>query len=97
MTTGFFIGILAACLTMFGFLPQIIRMHRTKSAADISSITLFQFTLGGTLWAVYGFSINDPIRIGANIVSLFTLVVALVLSFQYKGYHSVPVSTGEVG
>lgn len=97
MTLWIFIGILAACLTMFGFVPQIIRMYRTKSVADISSITLFQFTLGVTLWAVYGFSINDLILIGANIVSLLTLVVALGLYFHYKGIHSLPVSGGEVG
>jgi MtN3 and saliva related transmembrane protein len=97
MTSWFFIGIIAACLTMFGFIPQIARMYRTKSVADISIVTLFQFTFGVTLWAVYGFSVSDPILIGANIVSLLTLVVALGLYFHYKGNHSVPDSTGEEG
>jgi MtN3 and saliva related transmembrane protein len=97
MTFWIFIGIIAAFLTMFGFIPQIVRMYRTKSVADISSLTLFQFTLGVTLWAVYGFSISDPILIGANIVSLLTLVVALGLYFHYKGIHRIPDSAGEVG
>lgn len=97
MTFWFFIGIIAACLTMFGFVPQIVRMYRTKSVADISSGTLFQFTLGVTLWAVYGFSVSDPILIGANIVSLLTLVVALGLYFHYKGIRSVPDIAGEEG
>ena len=97
MTSWFFIGIIAACLTMFGFIPQIARMYRTKSVADISIGTLFQFTLGVTLWAVYGFSVSDPILIGANIVSLLTLVVALGLYFHYKGIQRAPDSAGEVG
>jgi MtN3 and saliva related transmembrane protein len=84
MTYWLFIGIVAACLTMFGFIPQIVRMYRTKSVADISVVTLLQFTMGVTLWAVYGFSISDPILIGANIVSLSTLVVALGLYFHYQ-------------
>jgi MtN3 and saliva related transmembrane protein len=84
MTFWLFIGIVAACLTMFGFIPQIVRMYRTKSVADISVVTLLQFTLGVTLWAVYGFFISDPIVIGANIVSLSTLVAALGLYFHYQ-------------
>jgi MtN3 and saliva related transmembrane protein len=92
MTSWFFIGIIAACLTMFGFIPQIARMYRTKSVTDISVFTLVQFTLGVTLWAVYGFSISDPILIGANIVSLTTLVVALVLYYQYQRMHREPGS-----
>ena len=87
MTIWIFIGIIAACLTMFGFIPQIARMYRTKSVADISVVTLVQFTLGVSLWAVYGFSNSDPIIIGANIVSLSTLVVALVLYFHYQRIH----------
>ena len=82
---------------MFGFIPQIARMYRTKSVADISIGTLFQFTLGVTLWAVYGFSVSDPILIGANIVSLLTLVVALGLYFHYKGIQSVPDTADQEG
>lgn len=84
MAFWFFIGIIAACLTMFGFIPQIVRMYRTKSVADISVVTLLQFTLGVTLWAIYGYSITDPIVISANIVSLSTLIMALGLYFHYQ-------------
>jgi MtN3 and saliva related transmembrane protein len=77
----------AAALTMFGFIPQIVRMYRTRSVADISVVTLLQFTLGVTLWTVYGFSIHDPIVIGANLVSLSTLIVALGLYFHYQRIH----------
>ncbi|HPH35321.1 MAG TPA: SemiSWEET family transporter [Methanoregulaceae archaeon] len=85
MTFWFFVGIMAAALTMFGFIPQIIRMYRTKSVEDISVLTLLQFTLGVALWAAYGYFINDLIVIGANIVSLTTLAVALCLYFHYQG------------
>ncbi len=85
MTFWFFVGIMAAALTMFGFIPQIIRMYRTKSVEDISVLTLVQFTLGVALWAVYGFFVNDLIVVGANVVSLSTLIVALVLYYHYRG------------
>jgi MtN3 and saliva related transmembrane protein len=90
MTFPLFIGIIAAALTMSGFVPQIARMYRTKSVADISVGTLVQFTLGVTLWAVYGFSVSDPILIGASSVSLLPLVVALGLYFHYQHIHRAP-------
>ena len=68
------IGITAATLTMFGFVPQGIKMLRTKSAKDVSMLTLVQFIVGGTLWLLYGIYLNDYIIIGANAVSLCTLL-----------------------
>ena len=68
------IGITAATLTMFGFVPQGIKMLRTKSAKDVSMLTMVQFSVGGTLWLLYGIYLNDYIIIGANAVSLCILL-----------------------
>ena len=95
MIFWFSVGIVAAVLTMFGFIPQIIRMYRTRSVKDISVLTLVQFTLGVALWAVYGVFINDLIVIGANMVSLSTLIVALGLYFHYRCTLQRPDIPGE--
>jgi MtN3 and saliva related transmembrane protein len=95
MIVWFFVGIVAAALTMFGFIPQIIRMYRTRSVKDISVLTLVQFTLGVALWAVYGFFINDLIVVGANVVSLSTLIVALGLYYHYRGTPQRPDISAE--
>jgi MtN3 and saliva related transmembrane protein len=71
------VGISAASLTMFGFVPQIIKMWRTHSVKDVSGLTLFQFSAGSTLWLLYGMHLQDFIVIGANAISLATLFVAL--------------------
>ncbi len=78
------IGIAGALLTMFGFVPQIVKMFRTKLVHDVSVLTLIQFTAGVSLWALYGYAIEDPVVIGANLVSLATLVVALILYYRYR-------------
>ncbi len=78
------IGITAACLTMFGFIPQIIKIYKTKSAKDISLFALLQFTLGISLWILYGIHLKDAIIIVANAVSVSTLFIALILYFKYK-------------
>lgn len=95
MMFWFFVGIVAAVLTMFGFIPQIIRMYRTRSVKDISVLTLVQFALGVALWAVYGVFINDFIVVGANVVSLATLIVALVFYFHYQGIPIKPDISAE--
>ncbi len=71
------LGVLAASLTMFGFVPQIIKMWKTHSAKDVSGLTLIQFAAGVTLWMLYGIHRKDIIIIGANAISLATLLIAL--------------------
>jgi MtN3 and saliva related transmembrane protein len=71
------LGVAAASLTMFGFVPQIIKMWKTHSAKDVSGLTLIQFGAGVTLWMLYGIHLKDFIIIGANAVSLATLITAL--------------------
>lgn len=73
------IGISAALLTMFGFLPQVIKMKKTKSAEDISGATLIQFSIGATLWIFYGGHLGDLIIVCANAISLVIILAALVL------------------
>jgi len=73
------IGITAAILTMFGFVPQILKIWTTKSAKDVSGLTLIQFSIGITLWIFYGIHLNDFIIIGANSISLATVVILLTL------------------
>lgn len=77
------IGALAAGLTMFGFVPQVIKMTQTKSVHDVSILTLLQFFVGVSFWMIYGIHLRDPIIIVANTVCWMTLLVALCLYTVY--------------
>ncbi len=77
------IGLTAAALTSFAFIPQVIKMYRFKSAQDISLITLIQFSLGSGFWIAYGAHQKDCIIILANVSSLLTLIGALFLYYKY--------------
>ena len=77
------IGLAAATLTMFAFIPQIIKVVKTKSAKDVSLITLLQLSLGVSLWIVYGMHLKDFIIILANGVTLFTLILLLIFYFRF--------------
>ena len=77
------IGSAAATLTMFSFIPQIARSLRTKSVRDVSIVTLFQLSLGVSLWIIYGIHRKDPIIIAANSVTLFTLAILITMYFRF--------------
>jgi MtN3 and saliva related transmembrane protein len=78
------IGFIAAGLTMFSFFPQIFKILKTKSARDMSLVTLLQLSSGVSLWILYGLYLKDAIIITANSVTLVSLVALLVLYFSYK-------------
>ena len=77
------VGAVAAALTSFGFVPQIVKMWRTKSVRDVSPIMIVQFIAGVLLWTVYGVHLRDPVVMAANLVSLAILITALLLYFRF--------------
>ena len=88
------LGIVAASLTMFGFVPQILKMWKNRSAKDVSGLTLVQFGAGVTLWMLYGIHLRDFIIIGANAISLATLIIAL--GFYVKVSQGIRRKSGRV-
>ena len=76
------VGSMAALLTMFGFVPQVYKMFRTKSVKDVSVVTLIQFNIGVFCWMLYGIHLKDFIIISANGITFFTLIIALIIYFK---------------
>ena len=77
------IGLTAATLTMFAFIPQIIKILKTNSVRDVSVTTLLQLAIGVTLWILYGWHLKDAIIITANSITLVSLITLLILYFKY--------------
>jgi len=78
------LGFSAALLTAFGFLPQVLKIRQTKSVDDISLPALIQFTVGVTLWIIYGVHLKNAVIISANVVTMAIIVCAISLYFRYK-------------
>jgi MtN3 and saliva related transmembrane protein len=77
------IGFSAAFFTMFAFLPQIIKVFKTKSVKDVSLVTLVQLGLGVSLWIIYGIHLKNIIIIMANSITLLSLIILLFLYIFY--------------
>jgi MtN3 and saliva related transmembrane protein len=77
------LGAVAATLTSLGFVPQIVKMWRTKSVRDVSPFALLQLIAGVSLWIVYGVHLKDPVVIAANVVAFSTLAITLTIYLRY--------------
>ncbi len=80
--TTFIIGNIAAILTSVSFLPQAIKILKTKDTKSISLPMYIMFVVGVLLWLIYGFLRNDVPLILANIVTLS--LAGLILWFKVK-------------
>lgn len=82
MDFTFIIGNIAAVLTSVSFLPQAIKIIKTKDTKSISLPMYIMFVIGIALWLVYGFMRDDMPLILANIVTL--TLSGLILGFKVK-------------
>ena len=74
----------AAILTTFSFVPQVLRVWRTRSTADISLGMYSVYTFGIALWGVYGVLLDSwPIILSNALTFLFagSVLVMKVLCF----------------
>jgi MtN3 and saliva related transmembrane protein len=80
------IGFIAAILTTTAFLPQALHSWKTRDLSGISFNMYMIFTLGVTLWLIYGFLIKSMPVIAANIITLPTTLI--ILSLKIKDMRS---------
>jgi MtN3 and saliva related transmembrane protein len=82
------VGATAAVLTMFGFVPQITKIYRTKSVEDVSLTMLIQYSIGLFLWMLYGIYLENNILIFSNLIAFSTLLIAVGLYLKYRKNHA---------
>jgi len=78
------IGLLAATCTTIAFLPQAIRVIRTKQTRDLSLGMYSIFSTGILLWLIYGVIIKDIPIMAANLITFMLSFTILVLKIKYK-------------
>ena len=76
------VGLIAACLTTSSFLPQALRIWRTRSARDVSLAMYVMMTAGNALWLIYGALIGSISMVFANATCLLMVVSVLALKIR---------------
>ena len=78
------IGVVAGTLTTIAFIPQVLRIWKTKHAQDISLATFAIFSSGVALWLLYGLRIASWPIILANAVTLLLVLLILLLKWHFR-------------
>jgi MtN3 and saliva related transmembrane protein len=85
MTFPWIIDLLGATLlTTVCWLPQTLKVLRERDTRALSLRATGSFTVGITLWLVYGIAINDWPLIGSSAVTLALIAPILVLKLRYR-------------
>lgn len=77
------IGLLAAFCTTSAFIPQVVQILKTGNTDGISLMMYTIFTLGVSMWLVYGVIMDDLPMILANLITLILACMVLGLTL-YK-------------
>ncbi len=84
MTAIEILGLAAGTITSITFLPQVIKIWKTRSAKDLSLMMLLLLMAGVLLWLTYGLLIKDAAIIYTNSMVLAMSMILLFFKLKYK-------------
>ncbi len=77
------VGFVAATCTTVAFLPQVIKIWRTRRTEDISLSMYIIFSAGVALWLAYGLFISAWPVVVANAVTLVLALFILAMKLRH--------------
>ena len=83
LTSMDILGLIAGSLTTIAFVPQLLKVWRSKSAKDISYVMFILFVIGIVLWEIYGWGIHSLPVILFNVITFLLGMAILILKFIF--------------
>ena len=77
-------GTVAAIFTTGCFIPQLVKIIKTKQTGDLSLEMYLMFTAGITCWEIYGILIKAPPVIISNFLSILMNGTIIFYKLKYK-------------
>lgn len=84
MTVIDLIGYFAAIGTTGSFIPQAIKVFKTRSTNDLSLGTYLFFNMGVVFWGTYGVLVNSVPMILANGITFIMSFYILTMIIKHK-------------
>lgn len=78
------IGYVAAVLTTSSFLPQVIKVWKSKSSKGVSVAMYIVMLTGVILWGIYGYCVGSKSVLMANLVAGILQAMILIIIFKNK-------------
>ena len=86
MNTEIAIGILGAILSSLSFLPQVLKIWKTKSAKDLSLPTILLLAANAATWLTYGL-LKDAMPLAiTNAIMLSMLLIIIFFKYKFREY-----------
>lgn len=82
------LGLIAGACTTIAFVPQVLKIWKSKQAHDISLATFAIFSTGVALWLVYGWRLGAWPIVLANGVTLALALLILILKWHFRNSSS---------
>lgn len=76
------LGLVAGSLTTGAFLPQLIKVLKSRSTTDISLLMYIVICIGILLWLIFGICTSSIPVIAANAVTLVIAGTILILKIR---------------
>ena len=83
------IGYIGGIFSSVSFLPQVIKIWKTKSANDLSMATLLLLTTNVSLWLSYGITINSIPLWLTNAIVLSMVLTMIYFKIKFRNITSV--------
>ena len=77
------LGFVAAILSTFAGVPQMVKAWRTRSTGDLSLLFLLMAFIGCVFWLIYGLLLESLPIVSANLVGLAVLGTTLRFKLKY--------------
>lgn len=78
------LGYTASAVTVFTFLPQVIKTWKEKSAKNVSLNMFLIAVANEILWVAYGVLLNNMVIIITNVLMMCMASIMIYLKFRYK-------------
>jgi len=90
------LGLIAAVLSGFLYVPQVYHMISRKSTRDVSYVFLFISIVVSILWIVYAvYEDSVPLLLCDGIIFILT-VVMIGSKIYYENYYIVPTNDTDI-
>jgi MtN3 and saliva related transmembrane protein len=77
------LGLAAASCSVLSFLPQVLKIWKTRHTADLSIMTFIILFIGSIFWFTYGMILRDiPICIANGLITVLMILI-LILKIKY--------------
>jgi uncharacterized protein with PQ loop repeat len=77
-------GVVGTGIIIVAYVPQVVRLARTRHAADVSIPTYLLWAAGSALLFVHAWAMRSPVFTALTIFQIFACLLIIALALWFK-------------